>query len=123
MRIFPLFVSDYERLMVSKYGKDLFVLKSCLTENVISQFNWVDDYDLMWSRLHEKYGAAPKIVDFVVSNIKGLKPVPEGNNSKLLDLINCIESSWYDLKRVGQEKEIVNNTVVTLIEKLLPAMS
>ena len=72
MRIFPLFVSDYERLMVSKYGKDLFVLKSCLTENVISQFNWVDDYDLMRNRLHEKYGATPKIVDFVVSNIKGL---------------------------------------------------
>ena len=69
MRIFPSFVSDYERLMVSKYGKDLFVLKSCLTDNVINQFNWVEDYDIMWNRLHEKCGSAPKIVDFVVSNI------------------------------------------------------
>ena len=121
MRLFPLFVSDYERLMESRYGKDLYILKGCLSEKVQDQFNWVDDYDTMWNRLKEKFGSAPKIVDFVVSKIKGLKVVPEGNNSKLLDLINCVENSWYDLKRVGQEREIENNTVVTLIEKLLPS--
>ena len=120
IRTYPSFRSDFTRLMESRYGQDPFVLKSALSKNVLLEFNWIDDYKVMWDRLDEKFGSAAKVVDYVISDIKGLKSVPEGNSPKLLELINVLERGWYDLKRVGKEKEIENVTVITLIEKLLP---
>ena len=54
--------------MQSRYGKDTFILRSCLSEKVISEFNWIDDYDIMWNRLDSKFGSSPKIVDYVVNS-------------------------------------------------------
>ena len=81
----------------------------------------MDNYDLMWSRLDAEYGSPSKIVDFVLSNIKKLKPIPDGNNVMFLELINTVESGWHDLKRLDKQAEIENITVITLIEKLLPS--
>ena len=121
IRLFATFKNDYNRLMTPRYGRDSFVLKSCLTKEVLLHFNWIDDYDLMWERLEEKFGSAPKIIDYVVNSIKTLKPVPENNNSKMLELINTLERGWYDLKKLKKENEIENITVITYIEKLLPS--
>ena len=120
MRFYPTFKSDFKRLMESKYGKDSYVLRQSLADVVCNEIQWVDDYELMWDRLDENYGSSSKIVDFVLSNIKKLKPIPDGNNIKFLELINTVESGWYDLKRLNKQAEIENVTVITLIEKLLP---
>ena len=119
-RVFPSFKSDFIRLTEARYGKDPFVLKSALSPDVLKNFNWIDNYDIMWDKLDQEYGSAAKIVDYVITDIKNLRAVPEGNNPKLLEVINCVEKGWYDLKRLGKEKEIENVTVITQIEKLLP---
>ena len=120
IRTYPSFKSDFIRLMEARYGQDPFVLKSALSKTVLIQFNWIDDYKIMWEKLDDKFGSAAKIVDYVITDIKNLKPVPEGNSPKLLELINVLERGWYDLKKVDKEKETENVTVITLIEKLLP---
>ena len=120
IRLYPTFKSDFLRLMESRYGKDSYVLRTCLTDDMVKDIHWIDDYDLMWERLDDKYGSAPKIVNYVITNIKNLKAVPEGNHTKMLDLINVLERGWYDLKRLGKQNEIQNTTVTTRIEKLLP---
>ena len=120
IRTYPSFKSDFIRLMEARYGQDPFVLKSALSKTVLIQFNWIDDYKIMWEKLDDKFGSASKIVDYVITDIKYLKPVLEGNSPKLLELIDVLERGWYDLKKVDKEKEIENVTVITLIEKLLP---
>ena len=121
MRFYPTFKSDFKRLMESKYGKDSYVLRESLSKQVQKDIQWVNDYGLMWERLDAKYGSTSKIVDFVLSNIKGLKPVPEGDNVRFLELINCVESGWYDLQKLNKQTEIENITVITIIEKLFPS--
>ena len=120
MRLYPFFKSDYKRLIEPKYGEDSFVLRLCLSESVIKQFNWVDDYKLNWERLDSKFGSSPKVIDYVIDSIKNLKPVAEENNVKLIEMINTIERGWFDLKRLNKESEIENEIVISHIERLLP---
>ena len=50
--------------------------------------------------LESNFGPASKIVDYVVNSIKTLKHVPEGNNTKMLELINTLEHGWYNSKKI-----------------------
>ena len=63
MSLYPTFKSDYKRIVEPRYGEDSFVLRQCLSESVIKQFNWVDDYKLNWERLDSKFGSSPKVID------------------------------------------------------------
>ena len=120
MSLYPTFRSDYKRIVEPRYGEDSYILRQCLSESVIKQFNWVDDYKLNWERLDSKFGASPKVIDYVIDSIKNLKPVAEGNNVKLIEMINTIERGWFDLKRLNKESEIENEIVISHIERLLP---
>ena len=119
-QLYPTFKNDFIRLMEPRYGEDNFVLRSCLSESVIKSLIWTDDYKTNWERLDQKYGSTPKIVDYVVHSIKNLKPVTEGNNHKLIEMINVIERGWFDLKRLDKESEIENEVIISHIERLLP---
>ena len=121
IQLYPTFKNDYVRLMEPRYGQDNFVLRSCLSDSVIKQLIWTDDYSVNWERLDQKYGSTPKIVDHVVNSIKMLKPVTDGNHYKLIEMVNTIERGWFDLKRLNQEAEIANEVVISHIERLLPS--
>ena len=106
IRSYAIFKDDYIRLIESKYGDDNFALRSCLSDDVIKQFIWSTDYQENWKRLDSKYGSSPKVIDYVINSIKTLKPISEGNNSKLIESINVIERGWFYLKRLNKEGEI-----------------
>ncbi|XP_066941064.1 uncharacterized protein [Macrobrachium rosenbergii] len=72
------------------------------------------------ARLDEKFGNVTKVVDSVLCEIRALKPVPEGNNKKLVELVNTVERGWLDMCKLDLKSEINNTTVISLVEKLLP---
>ncbi|KAK3869862.1 hypothetical protein Pcinc_024866 [Petrolisthes cinctipes] len=88
IRLYPTFKKDFERLMITNYGEDPYVLKQCLLGEALKVVHGVDDdFYKMIDRLDDKFGNVTKVVDSVLCEIKALKPVPEGNNKKLVELV------------------------------------
>lgn len=56
-----------------------------------------------------------------MGEISALKPVPEGNKTKLIHVINVVDQAWLDLKKLNKESEIANVHSLTKVERLLPA--
>ncbi|XP_064120677.1 uncharacterized protein LOC135225276 [Macrobrachium nipponense] len=112
---------DFDRLMIKNYGEDPYVLKQCLLGEALKVVLGVDDdFHKMMARLDEKFGNVTKVVDSVLCEIRALKPVPEGNNKKLVELVNTVERGWLDMCKLDLKSEMNNTTVISLVEKLLP---
>ena len=78
IREYSSFRQDFHRLMTEKYGKDAYVLRSCLVGAAMETVQGVeDDYDEMFYRLYKTYGDPRKFVDTIVHDLKYLRPVPE----------------------------------------------
>ena len=80
IRDYPSFKRDYEHHMVTSYGTDPFALKKCLSGEALRTVKGVDDnYTEMFRRLDLKYGRPEKQADAVLSEIRLLKQIPDGN--------------------------------------------
>ena len=60
------------------------------------------------------------MIDVVVNDIRRLTIVHEGEEQKLLHLIDTVERGYRDLFHMKLDKEMLNNTVVSMIEEKLP---
>lgn len=120
-REFPSFVKDFTRLVISRHGKDPFILRQSLQGKAREVIGRLDEFDQMWDRLNERFGSTARIVDAVLGEISALKPVPEGNKVRLLHMINVVEQAWLDLEKLNKENEISNTHSLTKVERLLPA--
>lgn len=98
-----------------------YILRSCLGKepaDIIKSFD--DDLEAMWKRLDEKYGAPTKVVDVIMNAIQNTRNIRDGENNRLIELINIVEDGYQDLKRLGLEQEITATSSVSVIEKKLP---
>ncbi|CAC5376408.1 unnamed protein product [Mytilus coruscus] len=121
IRDYPSFKVDYERHMLSSYGKDPYALKQCLSGEALTVVKGVDnDFEEMFRRLDMKYGRAEKLIDHILNELKRLRKVQEGDNMKFISLVETVEKCWLDLKRMNLEAEMNTATMVSQIEKLLP---
>ena len=121
VREFPTFVKDYSRLMISRHGKDPFILRMSLQGKAKEAIGRLDDFDQMWDRLHERFGSSAKILDAVIGEICTLKPVPEENKSKLLGLFSVVKQALLELKKISKLNEITNSSSLMKVKRLLPA--
>ena len=80
-----------------------------------------DNYLEMFKRLDAKYGEARKLVDAIIFDIQKIKPVPEGDTGKFINMVEVVERSWLELQRLGMPEEMNTTTMVTMVEKLLPS--
>ena len=122
IREYSSFRQDFHRLMTEKYGKDAYVLRSCLSGIARDTVKGVeDDYDEMFYRLHKSYGDPRKFVDTIVYDLKSLRPIPDGDSKRFIATANVIERCWLDLKRMDLSEEMNTVTMVSMIERLLPS--
>ena len=123
IRDYPTFCKDYERLMKSVYEDDPYVLRSCLSGEALEVVHGVDDsFDSMMKRLNDRYGNPSRLVQSVLSDIKTLKPIPEGNPRKFMDMVDVVERAYLDLEKLDLSEEMNTVTMVSHIEKLLPPL-
>lgn len=121
IRDYPSFKRDYEHHMVTAYGEDPFALKKCLSGEALRTVKGVDDnYVEMFRRLDLKYGRPEKQADAVLSEIRQLKQIHEGNDRAFVDTVDIIEHCYLDLRKMNLESEMNTATMVSEIEKLLP---
>lgn len=57
VREFPTFVKDFERLVISRHGKDPFILRQSLQGKAREAIGRLDEFDQMWNRLKERFGS------------------------------------------------------------------
>jgi len=74
----------------------------------------------MWKRLDDKSGDPAKLVAAIMTAIQNTRNIRDGENNKLIELINVVEDGYIEIKRLGLEKEITTTSSVRLIEKILP---
>ena len=55
-----------------------------------------------------------------MSEIKEMPTCSNSDDQRVLQMINTIEKAHRDLKRLDLEKEILNSTIVSIIEERLP---
>ena len=97
IRDYSSFRQDFNCLMTKNYGKDAYVLRSCLSGPALETVKGVEDnFDEMFFRLDKAYGDSRKFVDAVVHDIRSLKPIPDGDNKKFIAMIIVIKRCWLD---------------------------
>ena len=95
-----------------------FVLRSHLSDSVREEVDNIDDnLETLWSRLDKKYGNRGKQLDAILADIA---KAPRGDGKSTLQMIMIVEKANRDLKRMGCESEMLNGTVLAMIEKKLP---
>ena len=122
VRAFPSFIRDFERLVVAQHGEDPYVLRISLEGEPRRLVEDLDDYNTMWERLYDVYGNEGKLIDAILGDIRSYKPLNDGEDRKLISLINTVEKVWLDVNNLKLTKELENTTVLTQVERLLPLM-
>lgn len=74
----------------------------------------------MFSRLEQKYGDHSKIVDLIISDLRALKPLTEGDDKGLIKTVEVVERCYLDLKKIKLEAEMDSSNVLGLVEGVLP---
>ena len=108
------------RLIVPVYGRDAYALALCLTGEALACVGVEDEFEEMFRRLDSKYGNSCKLTEFIVSELKSLKPLQEGDSKRLVHMIKVVEGVWLDMKKISLESEMKTTSMVTLVERLLP---
>ena len=75
-----------------------------------------DDYDEMMKRLDNKSGRPEMLRDVIMSQLKRLKPMAEGEPKKFIGLVETVESCWLDMRRLHMEGEMRSITIISQIE-------
>ncbi|XP_068222923.1 uncharacterized protein [Palaemon carinicauda] len=123
MRNYGTFKRDYMRLIVPFYGQDAYALKKCLSGEALTCVEGVEDeFEEMFRRLDDKYGNPCKLTEAIVSELKSLKPLNDGDSKRLVYMIKVVERAWLDMRKIGLESEMKTTSIVTLVERLPPTL-
>ena len=105
------------------YGTDPYALKMCLSGEALQAVKGSEgNYDEMLQRLDDKFGNSRKIVDLVISDLKSLKKISDGDTKGFIKMVDQVEQCWLDLKKVNLSDELNTANGVSHIEKVLPSL-
>ena len=78
------------------------------------------DYNEMLRRLEEKFGNHRTIVDLIISDLRALKLLVEGDDKALIKTVEVVERCYLDLRKINLEAEMDSTNVLGIIERVLP---
>ena len=115
------FINDFNRIIVPKYGKDSYALRQSLSGDALKHIAGCEDnYDKMMARLNRHYGDPRKLVDLVISELKAIKQLSDGDYTGFIEMVYVTETCYLDLKKLNLESEMNSTSIVSLIERVLP---
>lgn len=79
-----------------------------------------NDYNEMFSKLEQKYDNHRKIFDLIISDLRALKPLAEGDDKGLIKTVEVVERCYLDLKKMKLEAEMDSTNVLGLVERIFP---
>ena len=79
-----------------------------------------NDYEKMWKRLELKYGSTRRLVEAILRDVKTMQ-IDGDEIVDALEMIDVVEKAHLDLAAIGEEEELYNATIISLIEERLPS--
>ena len=123
VRKYPRFKSEFNKYVEPICNPDqvAFILRSYLSEEIKEEVdNLGDDLKDIWDCLDKKYGDQGKLIDAIMSEVKEMPFFEDDDEQGILLMINTIEKAHRDLLLLGLESEIINSTIVLMIEQKMP---
>ena len=121
IRDYSPFKTEFIKRLQSKIRKQetaAYTLKSCLTDILYELVKNVDDdLEELWKRLNDRYGRTSKLKESIMYDIKRTNPIKECEEKKLVEFVDFIERTHHNLADKKIERELSNNTVISLLEK------
>ena len=72
----------------------------CLSGDALQTVRGAEgNYQEMIQRLDDKFGNVRKVVDLVISDLKALKRINEGDTKGFIRMVDQVEQCWLDLKK------------------------
>lgn len=82
------------RIIQSRYEKDPFALKQCLSGQVLNCVTGCkNNYDEMLKRLDDRFDKSRKIVDLVVNELKLLKKLSDSDSRGFIKMVETVDSN------------------------------
>ena len=101
--------------------KAAYVLRKCLPNNIQSFIgSCEDDVNVMLNRLDKRYADPGKIVDEIISEIKGFRRFEADDRVRIIQCVNILDTAYLDLCKLGLSHEVENANIVSFIESKLP---
>lgn len=104
IRDYPRSKMDFDKQVMPTINieRALYILRSCLSKGPADVKSIDDDLKAMWKRSDGKYGDPTKVVDVIMNAIQNTRNIRDGENNRLVELINFVEDGYRDLKRLGR---------------------
>ena len=118
IRQFPQFKDAFDSLIKPLCAPNqlALALKNHLSDEVRAAVDSIgNDFEKIWKRLELRYGNTRKLVDAILQDIKNM----QGDGDEVgdaLEMIDVVEKAHLDLETIGEEHELYNTTMISLIE-------
>ena len=121
IRTFPKFKYEFDRYLAPMFDAHQlpFILKQYLSESVRRDVDHFDAIDAIWTRLDCKYGSKQKLIDIIMQDITNI-PNCDSDDNATLEMISKIENANLDLTKIGEQAELQNSTILSMVEKMMP---
>ena len=122
IRDYAKFKADFEMQVANDIdpGKLCYVLRSsCLKDEAKKLVENIDTVTEIWKRLDERFGNPAVLVDAIMSDIKSIGEISDGDEQKCIEFVNVIERGYTDLRRLHLEREISNSVTVSTLTCLV----
>ena len=110
IRSFARFKADFKAIVAPSYlnkTHQKYVLKeNCLYGEVQRLVENIDDVDVIWKRLQEKYGDNIEIVNAIIKDIEKVTFHKNNQDSGLVTLIDTLEKGIQELTAIDARKEL-----------------
>ena len=120
VREYAIFRSDFKHTIESKYSKRdaITFLRSCLQDKPLALIKGIgSDYDSAWEYLDSIYGDPRFVSDTVTQDIVKFRSLQPGEDARFCDLVHLVNRSYNTLKEVGNQNDMNNSHMLSIIEQ------
>ena len=122
IRNYARFRNDFKELVLPSIPsqKAAYALRKCLPSSIqLVLGSCEDDINVMFERLDKRYADPGKIVDTIISEIKGFRQFDTDESVHSIQFVNILDTAYLDLCKLGLSCEVENANIVSLIESKL----
>ena len=120
VREYAIFRSDFKHAIEARYTKRdaITSLRTCLQGKPLDLIKGIgSDYDAAWEYLDSIYGDPRFVSDTITQDIAKFRPIRDGEDARLCDLVHLVKRCYNTLKDVGLPSDMDNSHMLSLIEQ------
>lgn len=117
---YAIFRSDLKHPIDARYSKRdaITILCTCLQGKPLDLIKGIgSDYDVAWEYLDSIYGDPRFVSDTITQDIVKFRPLCDGEDARLCDLVHLVKRCYNTLKEVGLPSDMDNSHMLSVIKQ------